>query len=178
MGACAVVRRGDLPDVVTDMIERGDSVNAVIPQKELKEIFDQTTRSVTEQAAGIILNQGDDLPAGELYTVYTTFERGFDMRVAFCAEAALLIRLTKYMMQADEVTRQDMEDFTKEYFNMLCGQIASRLFQVTKVASRFGIPCFCQGRYVPGDEGEHFVISYISDGNENAQLIHHLPKKL
>lgn len=148
-----------------------------MPQEGLKEIFDQITRKVTEQAAGISLNRGEIAPAGELYTVYVAFERGFRAGVSFCAEASLFTRLTKHMMQQDEITRQDVEDFTKEYFNVLCGQIASRLFQVTKVAARFGIPTFHSGRFEPAGHEEHFVISYTSDGNENAQITHHTPRQ-
>ena len=70
------------------------------------------------------------------------------------------------------VPEQDVEDFTKEYFNVLCGHIASRLFQVTKVASRFEIPEFYTGRYQPEDQKEQFAICYSSDKNEGARLSH------
>jgi hypothetical protein len=152
------------------LYERGIYLDTVVPQEGLKEIFDQITRGVTQQAAGISLHQGNVKPTGEMYTVYATFERGLRTSVSMCAEASLFARLTKYMMQEDEITHQDVEDFSKEYFNMLCGQIAARLYQVTKVASRFGIPSFHQGRYVPEGCDEHFELVYTSDGNENAEL--------
>ena len=145
-------------------------MDTVVPQEGLKEIFDQITRGVTQQAAGISLHEGNVKPTGEMYTVYATFERGLRTSVSMCAEASLFARLTKYMMQEEEITHQDVEDFSKEYFNMLCGQIAARLYQVTKVASRFGIPSFHHGRYVPEGCGEHFELTYTSDGNENAEL--------
>ncbi len=90
--------------------------------------------------------------------------------MSLCAEASLFARLTKYMMQEEEITHQDVEDFSKEYFNMLCGQIASRLYQVTKIAVRFGIPSFHYGRYIPEGHDEHFELRYTSDGNENAEI--------
>ena len=152
------------------LYERGIYLDTVVPQEGLKEIFDQITRGVTQQAAGISLHEGNVKPTGEMYTVYATFERGLRTSVSMCAEASLFARLTKYMMQEDEITHQDVEDFSKEYFNMLCGQIAARLYQVTKVASRFGIPSFHHGRYVPEGCGEHFELTYTSDGNENAEL--------
>ncbi len=151
-------------------------MDAAMSQEGLKEIFDQIICEVTKRAAGISLSQGDTLPDGELYTVYAAFERGFRSSVSFCAEASLFTRLTKNMMQEEVVTHQDVEDFTKEYFNMVCGHIASRLFQVTKVASRFGMPTFHRGRYVPEGQEEHFAINYTSDRNENARLVHHTPK--
>ena len=114
-------------DVAPVLYERGIYLDTVVPQEGLKEIFDQITRGVTQQAAGISLKQGNSEPTGEMYTVYAAFERGFRTSVSLCAEASLFARLTKYMMQEEEITHQDVEDFSKEYFNMLCGQIASRL---------------------------------------------------
>lgn len=152
-------------------------MDTVVPQEGLKEIFDQITRGVTQQAAGISLRLGQDEPTGEMYTVYAAFERGFRTSVSMCAEASLFARLTKYMMQEEEITHQDVEDFSKEYFNMLCGQIASRLYQVTKVASRFGIPSFHNGRYIPEGHDEHFELRYTSDGNENAEITYLAPEE-
>lgn len=151
-------------------------MNNALPQEGLEEIFDEITREITKCAAGISLCQGDTLLEGDVYTVYAAFERGFQTSLSFCAEAPLFARLTRYMMQEERVTPKDVEDFSKEYFNILCGRLASRLFQVTKIPSRFGIPVFYQGRYVPEGQGEHFIINYMSDENERAQLIHHTPK--
>lgn len=144
-------------------------------QKDLQEIFDRAAREVTEQIAGISLEEGDAEPSGNLCTLYAEFERGFHTGVSLCAEEALLARLTRRMMRVDNVTPQDVEDFSKEYFNVLCGHIASYVYRLTKVASRFGIPSFYRGRYEPNGQQPHFVISYTSDGHENAQLIHHTP---
>lgn len=151
-------------------------MDTAMPRDRLEELFDQAAREVTQRAAGISLCQGGEKPAGNMYTVYAVFEKGFDSSVSLCAEEALFTRLTKHMMQDERVTLQDVEDFTKEYFNMMCGHIASKVFQKTKVASRFGIPVFYQGRYQPEEQEAHFIISYISDSNENAQLIHLIPR--
>ena len=63
-------------------------------------------------------------------------------------EAAMFVRLTRGMMQREDVTDRDVEDFTKEYFNVLCGHIVSRLFRETRVPARFSPPVFRRGRYV------------------------------
>ncbi len=144
-------------------------------QEELRALFDQTTREVTEQATGIRLQEGGEEPAGEIYTVHAEFERGFYTSVSLCAEETLFIRVARRMMRREAVTPEDVEDFSKEYFNVLCGHIAAKMYQATKVASRFGIPSFYRGRYKPGGTQPHFVISYTGDGNERAQLIHHTP---
>lgn len=149
--------------------ERG-YMETVFQKEGLKEIFDQVIRKMTEQVAGISLCRGNLLPAGELYTVYIAFEEGFCNSISLCAEKSLFARLTQYMMQEEQISAQDMEDFTKEYFNMLCGQISYRMFQATNIASRFGIPAFHCGHYIPEGHREYFGLSYTSDENENARL--------
>lgn len=150
-------------------------MDAMLSREELEAVFDRSTRDVTRRTAGIALCQGETPPAGQLYTVYAAFERGFGTSLSLCAEAPLFARLTRRMMGQEEVSARDVEDFVKEYFNVLCGAIAVQLFQATRVASRFGIPAFYRGRYRPDGHRDHLVLSYTSDGNENAQLIHHTP---
>lgn len=150
-------------------------MNATISQEILDTVFDEVTRQVTETVAGIRLYRGDSPPDGELCTVYAAFQRGFSSSLSLCAEVSVFTRLTQYIMEDNHVTHQDVEDFTKEYFNVLCGHIASRLFHLTKVASRFEIPSFYRGRYQPENHQDHFTINYFSDQNEGVQLTHHQP---
>lgn len=148
-------------------------MNTAISQEILDTIFDEVTRQVTETVAGIRLYRGNIVPVGEIYTVYAAFERGFSSSLSLCAEASVFIRLTQHIMESVHITHQDVEDFTKEYFNVLCGNIASRLFQITKTASRFEIPSFYRGRYQPENYQDHFAINYFSDKNEGVLLTHH-----
>ena len=148
-------------------------MDAILSKKNMQEVFDEIIREVTEKVAGIRLYQEDSLLKEDLCTVYTAFNRGFQFNLSLCADLTMFTRLTQNMLQAEEVMPQDVEDFTKEYFNVLCGYIASRLFQTTKIASRFSVPIFCSGRYLPDDLREQFIISYSSDKNESAQLIHY-----
>lgn len=148
-------------------------MNKNMPQERLTEIFDQLVREVTRREAGISLAPGTDEPTGEFFTVYTVFERGFNTCLSLSADASMFVRLTQSMMQKEDVTRQDVEDFAKEYFNVLCGHIVSRLFRETRIPARFSPPAFRSGWYVPEDRLRHIVLTYVGDGNERAQLIHH-----
>ena len=150
-------------------------MNTTISQEILDTVFDEVTRQVTENIADIRLYRGNAAPAGDLYTVYAAFERGFHSSLSLCAEVSVFTRLTQHVMQTSQVTPQDVEDFTKEYFNVLCGRVASQLYHLTKVASRFEIPSFHRGRYRPKDHEDQFVINYLSDKNEGVQLTHHQP---
>lgn len=149
----------------------------VMSDDKLRSIFDLAVREVTEKLAGIRLYEESAAPVGkDSCTVHATFANGFSSSLVLCADTAMFIRLTQSMLQEEKVTDQDVEDFSKEYFNVLCGHIASRLFQATKIASRFGIPEFHAGCYQPADKKEQFTICYSSDKNESSCLGHFTPK--
>lgn len=148
-------------------------MNTAMPPEKLQKVFNQIVQEVTEQVAGIHLVQGESVPGGEVCTVHADFSRGFHSEVSLCADTSLFVRLTRQMMRTEDITPENVEDFTKEYFNVLCGQIAVKMYQATKVASRFCIPRFQIGRYVPEDREEHFVLHYVSDQDEGAELTHH-----
>lgn len=148
-----------------------------ISQDQFQEILDQVLQDITEQVAGIRLCPQDNLSSSEeVCTLYTNFEGGYHASLTLCAEVALLTRLTQYMMQEEHIAPQDIEDFAKEYFNVLCGQIAAGLFNATHIAARFGVPNFHLGRYTPNESGEQLILNYTSDKNENAQVIHQADK--
>ncbi len=150
-----------------------------ISQAQFQEILDQVLQDITEQVAGIHLCPQENLPINEdMCTLYTNFEGGYQASLTLCAEVALLTRLTQYMMQEEHIAPQDIEDFAKEYFNVLCGQIAAGLFNATHIASRFGVPNFHFGCYTPDGTGEQLVLNYTSDKNENAQVIHQAEQPL
>lgn len=148
-------------------------MDTVLSEEKLWDVFDQVTREITEKVGGIRLHEGDISLNEDLCTVHAAFARGFHSSLSLCADTSMFTRLTQSMLQEEEVTAQDVEDFTKEYFNVLCGHIASRLFQTTKVASRFGIPEFYTGYYQPENQKEQFTICYYSDKNEGARLSHY-----
>ena len=144
-------------------------------EEKLKEILDRITRKVTEDSVGIQLVQGESEPGEDICTVHIRFRKGFRSSLSLRADTAMLTRLTQSMLKEENVTPRDLEDVTKEYFNVLCGHIASALYQATQVASRFSIPSFHQGSYSPEDHEEQFVLSYGSDQEGAVQLVHHIP---
>jgi len=154
-------------------------LDTVLSEERLHTIYDQSTREVTEKTSGILLSKTVLLDGkvdpfhGDICTVYTIFEKNAHSGLALCTETALLVRLTQRMMRSEHVAFQDVEDFTKEYFNVLCGHIAASLFRDTKIAVRFQIPVFYRGKYQPEDQEESFMLYFLSDKNEGFQLIHY-----
>jgi len=141
-----------------------------ISQETLEEVLDTATQEVTEQVAGIKLYQSPTAPSAETCTVHTDFNGGFQFGLSMCADVTLFARLTQYMMQQDKIEQQDIEDFVKEFFNVLCGHIAAGLFKNTKIASRFGVPSFHSGYYQPDGMEKQIILNYASDRNEAVQL--------
>ncbi len=150
-------------------------MNTVLTKEKLEQILDQALQDVTEQTAGVRLNQGDQPPGEDLCTVHITFDKGFSTSLTLCADTSLLTRMARNSFHEDEVDSADLEEFTKEYFNVLCGKIAGAMFQATQIPAHFGPPTFYHGRYEPEGQEVQFVLTYSDEHREGAQLIHHVP---
>lgn len=150
-------------------------MNTVLTKEKLEQILDQALQDVTEQTAGVRLNQGNQPPGEDLCTVHITFDKGFSTSLTLCADTSLLTRMARNSFHEDEVDPEDLEEFTKEYFNVLCGKIAGAMFQATQIPAHFGPPTFYHGRYEPEGQEVQFVLTYSDEHREGAQLIHHVP---
>ncbi len=150
-------------------------MDTAMSEEKLKAVLDRVTRKVTEDSAGIRLVQSEAKPGRDLCTVHISFCQGFRSSLSLRADTAMLTRLTQAMLGEEQVAAQDLEDVTKEYFNVLCGHIAAALYQATRVAARFSVPSFHWGAYHPADHREQFVLNYSSGRNEAAELVHHVP---
>lgn len=150
-------------------------MNTAMSEERLRELLDRTTREVTQRCAGIQLVEGGNGPEGEIWTVHIGFYRGFHSSLSLRADRGLLTRLAQSILRKETVTPRDLEDVTKEYFNVLCGHIARAVYQTTQVVSRFGVPTFYPGCFSPPGQREQFALNYADDRNGAAQLVHHIP---
>lgn len=151
-------------------------MNTSMTREELERILDQALQDVTERTAGVRLRQGE-LPLGQdLCTVHITFDKGFSTSLTLCADTSLLARMACNSFHEESVSAEDLEEFSKEYFNVLCGRIARAMFQETQVPAHFNPPTFHSGRYEPEGQEVQFVLTYSSGQREGAQLIHHVPR--
>ena len=140
-------------------------MDAAITREGLEQILDQALQDVTERTAGVRLHQ-DDQPLGEdLCTVHITFDKGFATSLTLCNS-----------FHEDAVTQEDLEEFSKEYFNVLCGKVAGAVFRATQVSAHFGPPVFYHGRYEPEGQEVQFVLTYSDEHSKGAQLIHHMAR--
>ena len=151
-------------------------MNTAMSQQELADLLDQAVRKVTEQTAGIQLSPSGETLGENLCTVHISFSKGFHTSLTLCADTELVFRMARNALGEEELTQQDMEDFCKEYFNILCGKIAAILFRETSVPARFSIPAFYHGRYTPENHQTQFMLTYADAQKEGAQLTHHVPR--
>lgn len=149
-------------------------MDTILSEQELRELYDQSIRVVTEQTSGIVLAQREvHLRRENICTLYTHFNRRIHSGLAMCADTGLFTRLTQRMMPSDPVDFQDVEDSSKEYFNVLCGHIAVALFHNKKVGVRFQLPEFHRGWYQPKEYEGSWELDFLSDANEMVRLIHY-----
>lgn len=151
-------------------------MNSTMSKEELEQILDQAVQDVTECTAGVRLHQGEQSPGEDLCTVQITFDRGFRTSLTLCADTGLLYRMACNSFHEESVSPEDLEEFSKEYFNVLCGRITGAMFRATQVPAHFGPPVFYRGRYEPEGQEIQFVLTYSDEYCEGAQLIHHVPR--
>ena len=77
--------------------------------------------------------------------------------------------------EAVDLTPEDLEEFSKEYLNVLCGKVTGALYRATQIPARFGQPVFYHGRYEPEGQEVQFILTYADEHSKGAQLIHHVP---
>lgn len=149
-------------------------MNTAMTKEELERILDQAVQDVTERTAGVRLYHGQQSPGDDLCTVQITFDRGFRTSLTLCADTRLLYRMACNSFHEETVSSEDLEEFSKEYFNVLCGRIAGAMFQATQIPAHFAPPVFYRGRFEP--EGEiQFVLTYSDEYSSGVQFIHHVP---
>ena len=125
-------------------------MDTAMEQQKLEEMLDRAVREVTRRTAGVELFKTQEPPSGDLCTVYITFKNGFQSSLTLWGNISLLARMARSALREEHLTQQDLEDFSKEYFNILCGKIAALLFQATKVPARFSVraqPAVCPHLY-------------------------------
>ncbi len=150
-------------------------MNRAMSRNELEQILDQAVQDVTERTAGVRLRQSDQLSGDDLCTIQITFDKGFSTSLTLCADTGLLYRMACNSFHEQSVSSEDLEEFSKEYLNVLCGRITGAIFRATQISAHFAPPVFYRGRYEPEGQEVQFVLTY-SDGHcGGAQLIHHVP---
>lgn len=148
-----------------------------LSQQQIMEIMDRVMKDITNRMDDIQRSSEDSIFFSEnVCSIHTKFEGGYQATLSLSIDTSLLVRLAQNVLQEEDIRPEDLEDFAKEYFNVICGQIAAKLFQTAHISSRFQIPVFSTGRYSSDEKAlSQEVLSYTNNRNEGAQLIHQAP---
>lgn len=141
--------------------------------RELKQVLNQSMQDATSRFGGIELMEQEVTLSDDVCTVYTILEGYGQPMLALYADAALLTRLTQNIIRSCTVTLQDIEDVTKEYFNVVCGLIVAGLFRVARKPARFQVPSFYNGVYHPQEESQcRCILNYASGMHQGMCLVY------
>lgn len=150
-------------------------MNTALPQKELEELLDAAVREVTIKVAGVQLFRGGDPPEADFCTIHIAFRREFHSSLSLRADRSVLANMARNALHIEAADPRDLEDFGKEYFNILCGKIAAIFFRTTKKPARFSVPAFYWGLYEPEGQCQQFALNYSDGQGRSVRLIHHVP---
>ena len=146
------------------------------------ELFRQLTEDITQKitldVAQIDLRLSDHQPNpdDDLCTVYTSVAGGYKTRLVMCAQRKFLHRLTENMMGEPSSDPDDLEEYTKEYFNVLCGRLVGEIYRVTKRGAKFHPPFFHEGHYSlipPASDNELESICFTNPKSEHLMVLHY-----
>lgn len=140
-------------------------------QQQIRHVLHTSIQNTTNQFAGIALSENNGPLSDNICTVHTIWEGSHKAVLLMRADLALMTRLTKSILHSDTVAPQDIEDVATEYFNIICGQVASGLYRISRISTRFQVPRFHLGSYLPEDHITcRCVLNYTNSDRESVQL--------
>lgn len=137
----------------------------------LEELVGNVVEQVTRKMARVDLCQAKDAPDqnSDTYSVWTTIESPYHLRLLVCAEQSFLRRCMENMLGESSSDPADLEDCTMEFFNVLCGRLVGEIFQESHAGAWFPIPNFAHSFYTDaigaGQSGS--LVCFISDRREH-----------
>lgn len=108
-----------------------------------------TAINITQKVTGLELRPSErvSLEASDVASFSVRTSGGFRISLVLCAQLKVLREITKRMKRQDEVTSGDVEIYSGEYFNIVCGVFLSHVNNTQHTKTRFNIPCFTEGFY-------------------------------
>ena len=108
-----------------------------------------TAINITKRIADLELVPAERVPleASDVASFSVRTSGGFRISLVLCAQLDVLREITRRMKRRDVVTSGDVEIYSGEYFNIVCGVFLSHVNNTQHTRTRFNIPCFTEGFY-------------------------------
>ena len=141
----------------------------VLDQATMYSLIDKVIVEITQQVAKINLTGNPTLSNQDptkLCSVQTVLDGLYHEKWEFCADREFFHRVTENMMESKSDDPTDLEEYSKEFFNVLCGHLVAEIFRYTKVPTRFEVPSFAPASPCTQTEREDLSMCYSSDHAE------------
>lgn len=105
--------------------------------------MDEVVKDITKRMAGIDLERAstDALPSDGKVSALIAEVSGTDgFTLVYNAEDALLREIAQKMKRKPVEDMDEVGEYTREYFNVICGHVISQLNRKTQSTLRFALP--------------------------------------
>lgn len=140
----------------------------MVPWESMQELLDDVIVSMTKRMAGIDMERtsASCLPdEGEVSAVITEITGTDGFTLVYHADNALLLEIAQKMKRRPVEDADEVGEYTREYFNIICGHMISQLNRREKSSLRFSMP-----RYLPSPFDK-------TEKDQNAFVLHYQTPK-
>lgn len=89
-----------------------------------------------------------DVDSENVNTLIVTTKGDYCLTIAFYADIQVLRGITENMKRGAKASDTDIEIYTTEYFNILCGHVITNFNRESHTSARFSIPKMVKGCYM------------------------------
>lgn len=132
---------------------------------------------IMKQMAGIELYRQDvshpEETIAQFGSVYGVTRGTYDMQMQFRASPELFYRLAKNMIGDEPEDDFEVREYAVEFFNVLCGRLASEFYEMTRGLTGFSPPRYEHPPHITNIAASESVetLYFSSDQQEYAMLI-------
>lgn len=138
----------------------------MVPWESMRELLDDVIVSMTKRMAGIDMERTssgclpDESAASALITEIIGTD---DFTLVYHADNALLLEIAQKMKRRPVEDMDEVGEYTREYFNIICGHMISQLNRREKTSLRFSMPRYLPAPFDKTEEDQNaFVLHYQS----------------
>lgn len=139
---------------------------------DFQEILESAICDITQRLSGISLEKAitADKISSEIASLCAVTSGSYQITIICHGELQLFRRIAEKMKRRPIENDDEVEMYLKEYFNIVCGHVISRVNSATKESARFGIPQYHRGFYYA--DGCRDAVVELSFHSNDGRLIY------